>query len=145
MSVQVVGSTRSADGKAMPRFTFDHIHLRSPDPDATGRWYVETLEARQVGRMEGTGSLRVTLDLGGLAVFIDRVPAGTAFPPPTPFLGVEHLALAVTAIDAVVEELRGKGVRIVTEPTSPRPGVRIAFIEGPERVLIELLERSKPA
>ncbi|WP_458093740.1 VOC family protein [Roseomonas sp. WA12] len=126
----------------MTRFAFDHVHLRSPDPDATGAWFVESFEAVQVRRQETPTSLRVVLDLGGLNLFIDRVPASTPSVPPAPFLGIEHLALAVTGIDAVVEELRAKGVRIVMEPSNPNPTTRIAFVEGPEQVRVELLERS---
>jgi len=126
----------------MSRFAFDHVHLRSPDPDATGAWFVDHLEARPVRRQEGPGSLRVVLDLGGLNLFIDRVPAETPGVPPAPFLGIEHLALAVTGIDAVVESLRARGVRIVMEPNNPNPTTRIAFLEGPEKVRVELLERS---
>jgi len=125
----------------MSRFAFDHVHLRSPDPDATGAWFVQVLEAKQIRRQEGPGSLRVVLDLGGLNLFIDRVPAETPGVPPAPFLGIEHLALAVTGIDALVEELRGKGARIVMEPNNPNPTTRIAFLEGPENVRVELLER----
>jgi len=126
----------------MARFAFDHIHLRSPDPDATAAWFVEHLTAEQTGRNEGPTSLRVILDLGGVNIFIDRVPATTPGNPPAPFLGIEHLAVTVTGIDAVIEEMRSKGVRVVVEPNDVRPGTRIAFIEGPENVRVELLERS---
>jgi len=122
-------------------FTFDHVHLRSPDPDATGAWFTGMLGARHVRRQEGTDSLRVVLDLGGLNLFIERVPASTPGTPPAPFLGIEHLALAVTGIDAVVEEIRAKGGRVVVEPRDANPTTRIAFLEGPENVRVELLER----
>jgi lactoylglutathione lyase len=138
----VAESTPFAEETTVPQFAFDHVHLRSPDPDATAAWFVDALEAKQVRRQEGPTSLRVVLDLGGLSLFIDRVPAGTHGTPPAPFLGIEHLALAVTGIDAVVEELRAKGVRIVMEPNNPNPTTRIAFLEGPENVRVELLERS---
>ncbi|WP_043836082.1 VOC family protein [Muricoccus aerilatus] len=126
----------------MARFAFDHVHLRSPDPDATAAWFVEHLTAEKKGRNEGPTSLRVTLDLGGVDIFIDRVPATTPGNPPAPFLGIEHLAVTVKGIDAVIEEMRSKGVRVVMEPNDVRPGTRIAFIEGPENVRVELLERS---
>ena len=126
----------------MARFAFDHVHLRSPDPDATAAWFVEHLTAEQKGRNEGPASLRVTLDLGGVDVFIDRGPAATPSCPPAPFLGIEHLAVTVKGIDAVIEGMRSKGVRVVVEPNDVRPGTRIAFIEGPENVRVELLERS---
>ena len=38
--------------------------------------------------------------------------------------------------------LRARGARFVVEPHSPRPGLKIAFLEGPEKLRIELLERA---
>jgi predicted enzyme related to lactoylglutathione lyase len=48
----------------------------------------------------------------------------------------------VKEIDAVVAELKAKGAQFTMEPTTIRPGVRIAFLRGPEGVAIELLEPS---
>ena len=62
--------------------------------------------------------------------------------PHAPHLGLEHIGLAVQDIDAVVAALKAKGVVFTMEPTTIRPGVRIAFLRGPEDVSIELLERS---
>jgi catechol 2,3-dioxygenase-like lactoylglutathione lyase family enzyme len=126
----------------MSRFTVDHIHLRSPDPDAAARFYVEMLQATVADRLEGPDSLRVVVDLAGLKLFIERVPPGTATVPPPPFQGLEHLGLAVANIDAVAAELKAKGVEFTLEPTSPKPGIRIAFFKAPDGVRIEILERS---
>ena len=123
------------------RLTLDHVHLRSPDPEATGAWYERVMGGtRTVPVDPKTG--RVVVGLGGLDVFIDRVPADTAAPPPAPFLGLEHVAFTVTGIDAAVEVMRAKGATVQNGPLDVRPGVRIAFILGPENVLIELLERT---
>jgi len=39
------------------------------------------------------------------------------------------------------QELKGKGADFTMEPTTVRPGVRIAFLRGPEGVLVELIQR----
>ncbi|MXP62085.1 VOC family protein [Roseomonas sp. M0104] len=126
----------------MARFKSDHIHLRSPDPEAAARFYAEVLEASEVTRMKNGEALRIVMDLGGLPLFIEQVPSGTMAAPPPPFIGIEHVGLAVTGFDDIIAELKGKGVRFLGEPSSPRPGIKIAFIEGPDGVRIELLERS---
>ena len=38
-------------------------------------------------------------------------------------------------------DLKGKGADICVEPRTIRPGVRIAFVRGPDEVRIELLQR----
>jgi catechol 2,3-dioxygenase-like lactoylglutathione lyase family enzyme len=125
----------------MTRFAIDHVHLRSPDPERTAAFYVEMLAAKPVGRMQNGAALRVMLDLGGLPLFIEQVPPDVAGPPAPPFLGIEHIGLVVDDMDAAAAELRGKGVVFVVEPTSPRPGVKIAFIQAPDGVRIEILQR----
>ena len=44
-------------------------------------------------------------------------------------------------IDAVCDELKAKGAEFTVEPKTIRPGVRIAFVRGPQDVLIEILDR----
>jgi lactoylglutathione lyase len=48
----------------------------------------------------------------------------------------------VSGIDAVVADLKAKGVEFTREPTTVRPGVRVAFLHAPQGVSIELLERT---
>ncbi|MBO0740042.1 MAG: VOC family protein [Hyphomicrobiaceae bacterium] len=127
----------------MAKFTYDHIHLRSPNPEATAAFY-ERMFGAEVIRTLQQGKPRIDLKLGGANVFIAEVlPDGKVNPPPqTPYQGLDHFGLSVREIDAVVAELKAKGAQFTMEPTTIRPGVRIAFLRGPEGVSIELLERS---
>lgn len=125
----------------MTQFRCDHVHLRSADPDAMAGFLADMFGATEKGRVRNGAALRIILDLGGLAVFVEQVPAGTHAPPEPPFLGVEHIGLAVTGFDAAIAELRRKGARFSLEPTSPRPGLHIAFVQGPEGLRVEVLER----
>ncbi len=122
----------------MAAFTFDHIHLRSPDPEATAAFY-----ERVFGAALKRSPQRIDIDLGGQVIFVSPVNEdGTGEAPSAPYRGLEHIGLAVRGIDAVVAEMKAKGVTFTMEPTTIRPGVRIAFLRGPENVSIELLERS---
>jgi lactoylglutathione lyase len=127
----------------MATFTYDHIHLRSPDPEATAQWYERMLGA-EVLRTVQAGKPRIDLKLGGADIFIAPVASGDGVNPPpiTPYQGLDHFGLSVSGIDAVAAELRAKGAEFTREPTTVRPGVRICFIRGPEGVSIELLDRS---
>jgi lactoylglutathione lyase len=125
----------------MAKFTYDHIHLRSPDPEATARWYERHLGA-EVIRTTQQGKPRIDLRLGGAKVFIAPVTAddGVNPPPVTPYQGLDHFGLSVSGIDAIVAELKAKGVEITRGPLTIRPGTRIAFLRAPEGVSIELLD-----
>lgn len=122
----------------MAAFTFDHIHLRSPDPEATAAFY-----ERVFGVELRRSPQRIDFVLGGQAIFVSPITEPTTGDAPSaPYRGLEHIGLAVKDIDGVVAELKGKGVAFTMEPTTIRPGVRIAFLRAPENVSIELLERS---
>ena len=127
----------------MAKFTYDHIHLRSPNVEATAAWY-EYMFGAEVIRTMQLGQPRIDLKIGGANVFLAPVASGDGVnaPPVTPYQGLDHFGLSVTGIDAIAAELKAKGVVFTKEPTTVRPGVRICFIRGPEGVSIELLDRT---
>ena len=126
----------------MAKFTHDHVHLRSPDPEATAQFY-ERMFGAEVLRTVQQGKPRVDLDLCGLKVFIAQAAGDEIGAAPTsPYLGLDHIGLTVTGIDAAVAELKAKGAEFTMEPTTIRPNVRIAFLRGPQGVAIELVDRT---
>jgi lactoylglutathione lyase len=129
----------------MPTITWDHIHLRSPDPEATATWYERMLGAEVIRTMQ-QGAPRIDLKIGGANIFIAPVTTGDGVnpPPATPYQGLDHFGLLVTGIDEIVAGLKAKGVAFTRELGLARPGVRVCFIRGPQGVSIELLERSAP-
>ncbi|HWE78922.1 MAG TPA: VOC family protein [Pseudolabrys sp.] len=126
----------------MPDIMFDHVHLRSPDPEATARWF-ETMLGAEVIRSMQQGKPRIDLKLGGAKIFIAEVaPAdGVNAPPVTPYQGLDHFGLSVKDIDTVAAGLKAKGVEFTKEPHVQRPGIKICFLRGPQGISIELLER----
>jgi catechol 2,3-dioxygenase-like lactoylglutathione lyase family enzyme len=44
-------------------------------------------------------------------------------------------------VDAACEELRQKGAHIVIGPLTRNPGTRLAFVRGPEGIMVELVQR----
>ena len=129
---------------ATPDYTWDHIHLRSPDPEATAAWFERTLGA-QVIRSTVEGKPRIDLKLGGADVFIMPVAPGDKVNPPpvTPYQGLDHFGLAVSGIDAVAAGLKAKGAEFTMEPRTIRRGLRICFLRGPQGISIELLDRDE--
>ena len=125
-----------------PHVSWDHIHLRSPDPEATAAWFKRMLGA-QVIRSTVQGKPRVDLKLGGANVFIMPVALGDGVhaPPVTPYQGLDHFGLTVSDIDAIAAELKDKGAEFTMEPRTIRPGLRVCFLRGPQGISVELLER----
>jgi lactoylglutathione lyase len=117
---------------------WDHIHLRSPDVEATALWFESMLGAEIIRSPQ-----RTDLKLGGADIFLAPVKEGDGInaPPVTPYQGLDHFGLSVKDIDAVATDLKAKGVVFTKEPHNLRPGIRICFIRGPQGISIELLER----
>jgi lactoylglutathione lyase len=127
----------------MANITWDHVHLRTTNPEGMAQWFEKMLGAEIIRTMPD-GKPRIDLKLGGAKIFIAPVASDDGInPAPTiPYRGLDHFGLAVTGIDAIAAELKAKGVEFTREPTTVRPGVRICFIRAPEGVSIELLDRS---
>ena len=125
----------------MAAYGIDHLHLRSADLEAAAGFFRRLFGAEETGRSTPGGRLRIMLRLGGLALYVEAVPEGTAGPPPWPHRGVEHLGLAVEDLDVALADLGQKGAEVLSGPESPRPGVRIAFVAAPDGTRVELVER----
>ena len=127
----------------MAEFTYDHMHLRSPDPEATAAFY-ERMFGAQILRSVAGPQPRIDLKLGGVDIFIMAAAPNSdvSAAPPHPHQGLDHFGLRVNGIDAVVADLKAKGVHFTMEPKTVRPGVRVAFLRAPDDVSIELLDRN---
>jgi catechol 2,3-dioxygenase-like lactoylglutathione lyase family enzyme len=131
----------------MRAYHFDHIHLRSTDPDAAARFF-ETLFGAEVMRNvyePGTlyaGQVRISMRLGGQTVLIAPPhPQDPTTPAPAfPYYGLEHLGLTVDNVDEAVAELRAKGAEIALGPVTRSAGLRLAFIRGPEGIMVEIVQ-----
>jgi catechol 2,3-dioxygenase-like lactoylglutathione lyase family enzyme len=121
-----------------PTYTWDHVHIRTPDVEAMAKWFADMLGAEIV-----RSPARVDVKLGGASIFLAPVVPGDGVnaAPVTPYQGLDHFGLAVTQIDAVAAQLKAKGVEFTKQPHTLRPGLRICFIRGPQGISIELLER----
>jgi lactoylglutathione lyase len=126
----------------MIKFNWEHIHLRSADPEATAAWYRDKLDAEIIKSPQPDGSTRIDLNLAGQKIFIAKaLPGKAADAPASPYLGLDHFGLTVPDIKAAVAALKAKGVNFTMDVTTNRPGVQIAFLTAPENVSIELIQR----
>ena len=79
----------------MAKFTWDHIHLRTTDPEAMAQWFEKTLGAEVLRTMQ-QGKPRIDLKIGGANIFIAPVAPGDRVnaAPTTPYRGLDHFGLA---------------------------------------------------
>ena len=68
----------------MAKYTWDHVHLRTPNPEATAQWYERMLGAEVIRSMQ-QGQPRIDLKLGGANIFIAPVAPGDGVNPPLAF------------------------------------------------------------
>src|ERR1700761_4856980 len=109
----------------MATFRFDHVHLRSSDPDATARFF-ETMfdaEARRDLYPEGTlypGQLRISLNVGGQKILIapTHPHAPMADAPAFPYYGLEHIGFTVEDLDTTLAGLQAKGAEVAVGPVT---------------------------
>lgn len=125
--------------------SFDHVHLVSQDPQATARWYADTLGGKVVRSIEVRGAPQVYVSFGGAMVIVrGQRPAERAAAKAGLQWGVDHFGMQVKGdFDAFCSGLRGKGVSFSLEPTDFNPTTRIAFINAPDGVSVELLNRKE--
>jgi len=128
----------------MAVYSYDHIHLRSRDPMATAQYYHRMFDAKIIESIQSDGRPRIDLDINGLTVFIAQVPPEADIPsaPIEPHMGLDHFGLRVDNMDEAYADLKRRGAVFAVEPRTIRPGVRIAFVQAPDNVRIELLERT---
>jgi catechol 2,3-dioxygenase-like lactoylglutathione lyase family enzyme len=124
-------------------YSYDHIHLRTRDAHGTAEWYRRMFDAKVLESIQSDGQSRIDLDLNGLTVFLAPVAsdAEIATAPADPHLGLDHFGLRVDDLDAACAELKARGAEFFSEPRLLRPGLKIAFVQCPDNVRVELLER----
>jgi catechol 2,3-dioxygenase-like lactoylglutathione lyase family enzyme len=113
-------------------FKMNHLHLKTEDPEATARFYVDNLGARITS--QNNGSFR--LDLHGLSLnvskFLTQQKREQKY-------GMEHIAIDTDELDALIAKLKEKGIPILEE-TVVSGGRRVCFFEGPDGVQLEFIE-----
>ena len=122
---------------------FDHVHLVAKNPRATAEWYVENLGGKIVRSLEVKGAPQLYVALGGFLVIVrGERPSESAKDKSALQWGVDHFGVRVRGdFDGFCGELRKRGVTFSLEPTDFNAATRIAFINAPDGVSVELLNR----
>ena len=127
----------------------DHIGVAAQSIDQAAPFWSDVLGlpagAKETVREQNVSTLSLSVGASAIELLESTTPDGAV----ARFIrnrgeGVQHIALRVDDIDAALEELKRKGVRLIDE--RPRLGAgrsRIAFLhpQATHGILLELVER----
>ena len=114
--------------------SLNHVHLKTPDPQKTAQFYIDTLGATKIADV---GDIGVRLDLHGLTLNVTKhIESQTR----EVKYGIEHIAIDATDIQGMIDSLKASGAKILEE-TSVSGDRRVVFFEGPDGVQLEFIEK----
>ncbi len=113
--------------------SLNHVHLKTRDPVATMRYYVDNFGATV--KTEANGGY--TLDLHGLQLNVTPLNKDQTH---EQHYGIEHIAVNTKDYTASLAKLRASGVTVLEE--LPREmGRRVCFLQAPDGAHMELIEK----
>ncbi len=127
----------------MPKYGFDHVHLKTQDPEGTAKFLADNFGAVEITRSMNPGPyLRIRMQIGGQLILNTGSDPREGYEGDSSKLrhGLDHYGLSVDDLDAAYQELTAKGVKF-TEPPHYIGTAKIAFLYAPDNVRIELVEK----
>ena len=128
----------------MPNYVYDHVHLISADPIKAADFYEKAFGAKRVNvTTHADGTTSAVLNLTGTKIVIGSPPHNEpriAIDSPQKYFGLEHWGIITDRMDEAVRSLKAMDVQFIQEVTR-FPGLSIAYIKGPDNVIIEIMER----
>lgn len=136
---------------------FGHIHLLSENPVAAGTWYAKHFgvvsaaraQTRMYRDVQIAPSASFMMDDVNFIIYPVEYARTSKMPgwedrkafEPTKGRVVDHIGISVENLDDAIAKLRKEGVTVTDEPRSIAGGkVKFAFIEGPDKMRIEIVE-----
>ena len=127
-------------------FTYNHLHFRSEDPDAAAKFYCDNFGAVITSErpLSTTKSIQLAMNgqplmtISGRAEGEDPVPGSTE-----PRYGLDHFGFEVDDMESAAAHLRTNSVHFICEPWTMPSGSMVAFVEAPDHVSLELIQRPK--
>ena len=131
-------------------YSINHVHIRSSDPHTSASWYEKHFGAKLVSEREVMpGTVTLSLEVGGpVRLNISSKPPGSSEERAVAELhrlGLEHFGFHTEDLAADLERLEKEDVRVVLPLAEVVGGTLLAYIEGPDDVLIELVQRPAEA
>jgi catechol 2,3-dioxygenase-like lactoylglutathione lyase family enzyme len=122
---------------------FDHVHLISENPQKAADWYADKLGGTIVLCQEVLGAPQCYVAFNEMTVIIrGRRPGEEPLKKNSLQWGNDHFGFQVPGdFDRFCDDLKKKGVKFTVDPKDLSPKLRIAFLEAPDGVTLELLQK----
>ena len=125
-------------------YAINHIHLKADDPQTSAAWWVRAFNFTIVSDQERAGGVRFVVceSENGIRVNISGLPTGEVLDRGTAGVhqGLEHFGFDSDNLEADIARLEALGATLLVPPVRGSAS-RVCFIEAPDRVRIELIER----
>ena len=127
----------------MTTLSFDHVHVISKQPKDTADWYADRLGGTITKSATVKDAPQIYVSFGEAFIIVrGQRPGESAKDKADTEWGADHFGFNVQGdFDAFCAGLRAKGVKFSMEPTDINPSTRIAFVDAPDGVSVELLSR----
>lgn len=122
---------------------YDHTHFKCGDHAKTAAFFQENFGAKEISRWEANGMPIISLEIGGCLYNFSPKRATETVDTSTGTVrhGVYHIALKTKDLDAEAAKIKARGVKFTQEVKQLNPTTKFAFVEGPDGISIELLQR----
>jgi len=124
---------------------FDHVHVISENPQSAASWYADMLGGKIVASVETRGAPQYVVAFKGATIIVRGQRPGERMGRRSGLQwGTDHFGFHVSGdFDGFCDELRKKGVIFTVEPVDFSASLRLAFIEAPDGMIVELLQRKE--
>ncbi len=122
--------------------TISYIVLFSKDMDATLAVYSEAigLEVNERYRTESGEDVAFLVERGGTPMVDQPLLEIVCHPDKAKDLSGIFLGFEVKNLEEIAEKMKKAGMKVINEPYSPSPGVKIITMTGPDNETIELMQ-----
>ena len=121
---------------------FDHVHIVCRDIEKAMRYFRDVFEGREVYRGELRGLPFIRMNVKEVQVIlIGTRPEAGQLTPGEGRGGLDHFGFRVKDLEKTAEDLKKRGAKFSIEPSVSSTGAKYAFVDGPEGIRIELVER----
>jgi len=124
---------------------FDHVHVVCRDIEKALKYFLDVFEGREVFRGQVRGFPLIRINVKEVQVIlIGTGPEAGQLTSGKGDSGLDHFGFKVKDLEKTAEDLKKRGAKFSVEPSvSTGTGAKYAFVDGPEGIRIELVERDR--